>query len=354
MLEAYKAKYITFPESTHQEFSRTIEVHHAESCTAASGDGEPEEMAMYLLQTIQIEDEKYNLFYDNGCSDALCEKEATDRLVNSGRGTIVEKGPFPLVGVNEKKSMSEHGKYKLELPLHDGKTAEITGLCLDKITSTFPTYPLPEVEKDIHAACKKAGRNPRRLPKLTKSVGGDTHIMIGALFNKYFPKELFRLPNGLSVYRSFFKNPDGSRGIVSGPHKIVAEIHKSLGSNFVMTRSYLTEAAQSYIKGFRMDVDVSFLHPKKELALASTVEVSFDTDDLNTHARCVHLVKGLPSGNRTPKTLKDVEGENLVTDCLKNQNIKFNSTDSDVQQEVINKTVVMDLNPITGGLFYVR
>ena len=79
------------------------------------------------------------------------------------------------------------------------------GLCLDKITSTFPTYSLSEVEKDIHKAYKEAGRNPKKLPKLAESVGGDTHIMIGSLYKKHYPKELFRLVNGLSIYKSFFE-----------------------------------------------------------------------------------------------------------------------------------------------------
>ena len=263
LLEEYKAKYITFSGSPHQEFSRNIRVHHVESHAAEATD-EAKEMAMYLLQPIQIEGEMFNLFYDNGCSDALCTKNAVDRLLRLGKANLFKKGPFPLVGVNEKKSMSEHGKYKVTLPLHDCKPAEIIGLCLDKITSTFPIYPLPEVEKDIRAAYKESGRNPKRLPKLATEVGGETHIMIGTLYNKYFPKELFRLPNGLSIYRSFFKNPDGSRGIVSGPHRIVSEVHKAFGSNFVMTRSYLTAAAKSYFEGYRMDIDVSFLHPKQE------------------------------------------------------------------------------------------
>ena len=109
-------------------------------------------MAIYLLQPIRIEGEMFNLFYDNGCSDALCTKNAVDRLLRLGKANLFKKGPFPLIGVNEEKSMSEHGKYKVTLPMHDRKPAEIIGLCLDKITSSFPSYPLPEVEKDIRAA----------------------------------------------------------------------------------------------------------------------------------------------------------------------------------------------------------
>ena len=363
LLEAYKAKYITFPSSAHRDFSRNIGTFHVQSSYGASAnanDEQPEEAAMYCLQTTKVGDHLYNLFFDNGCSDMICKKDAADRLISENRGSIVKEGPFPLFGVNDKKSTSEHGKYKLLLPLHDGTPAELTGLCLDKITSTFPTYPLAEVEKDIHVAYKEAGRNPRNLPKLAEAVGGDTHIMIGSLFNKWFPKELFRLLNGLSIYKSYFRNPDGSRGIVSGPHRIVTEIHKSLGSNFALTRSYLTVLAQAYRDGFRTDVDVAFLHPKQERVLESSDEVSGDADDLKVEyacVHCVHVAKRLPAGKRPPKILKKFErGEDAgtemsyrcpkcrgCTDCLKSQNIELISTETEVQQEVINRSVVVDL-----------
>ena len=38
------------------------------------------EDSLFLLQTIQIDREKFNLFYDTGCQDSVIKKEATDKL----------------------------------------------------------------------------------------------------------------------------------------------------------------------------------------------------------------------------------------------------------------------------------
>ena len=48
----------------------------------------------------------------------------------------------------------------------------LSGICLDRITSTFPYYPLTEVANDITKDYVSAGGNPENLPKLPKSVGG--------------------------------------------------------------------------------------------------------------------------------------------------------------------------------------
>lgn len=363
LLEEYKAKYINFEGSEHRDFSRNMQIFHVDSSsyTTEGAKDEPREMAMFLFQTIKIKDNLYNLFFDNGCSDMICKKDAADCLIGDGLGCVLKKGPFPIVGVNEKKSMSKHGKYRLQLPLWNGDNAIVEGLCLDKITSTFPTYPLSGVEKDIHAAYKEAGRNPKKLPKLAESVGGDTHIMIGSLYKKHYPKELFRLVNGLSIYKSFFRNPDGSRGVVSGPHKVVSEVHRSLGSNFATTYTYLTKLAQDYQDGFRMDLDVSFLHPKHERILDTIDEALHDSDESSIEyacAHCVHIAKRLPRTKKSPKSLlRFEEVENVGTemsyrcpkcrgckDCVKSQKIELISTDTEVQQEVINKSVVVDLN----------
>ena len=59
LLEEYKAKYITFSGSHHEEFSRNIRVHHVESHTGKTTDNEAKEMAMYLPQPIRIEGEMF-------------------------------------------------------------------------------------------------------------------------------------------------------------------------------------------------------------------------------------------------------------------------------------------------------
>ena len=238
LLEAYKARYITFQNSPHRDFSKNM----ALTCFFQSEnevDDDPD-MAMYILQTIKIGDKLYNIFFDGGCMNSISEKNATDILVSEGRAEQTLKGPLTLYGVNEQKSVCEHGKYKIALPLRNGNDARIEGICVDKITETMPTYPLTQINNDLNSAWT-AARKKGKLPGLPQFVGGDTHIMLGILYNKWFPVEIFRLPSGLSIYESKFSNPDGTTGVVGGPHPVVTEVHRNLGRNHAITAAYFSD-----------------------------------------------------------------------------------------------------------------
>ena len=63
-------------------------------------------------------------------------------------------------GVGNNKTSCEYGRYQITLSLNDGKNINLSGICLDKIISTFPTYPLREVEKDIRQNYNLAGGSP--------------------------------------------------------------------------------------------------------------------------------------------------------------------------------------------------
>ena len=46
--------------------------------------------------------------------------------------------------------MSQHGIYKVNLPLYDESQATMSEVCLDKTTMTFPLYPIQaDVFNDI-------------------------------------------------------------------------------------------------------------------------------------------------------------------------------------------------------------
>ena len=60
--------------------------------------------------------------------------------------------------------------------------------------------------------------------KYHRKVGGDTDFMIGIKYLRYYPQVIFQLPSGLTIYKSLFRNPDGGRGIIGGPHQIFNNI----------------------------------------------------------------------------------------------------------------------------------
>ena len=69
-------------------------------------------------------------------------------------------------GVGDQKSVCEYGRFQITIPLYNEKDVNFSGICLDKITSTFPSYPLIEFANDIIKDYVSAGGNPENLPKL--------------------------------------------------------------------------------------------------------------------------------------------------------------------------------------------
>ena len=104
------------------------------------------------------------------------------------------------------------------------------GLCLDKVTGTFPSISLKSLENDIkeyHRSHTPCGE----LPQLPDMVGGETDIIVGIKYLKYFPKEIFKLPSGLTMYESMFRNENGSLGVVAGPHPSIENGWDTMGYN---------------------------------------------------------------------------------------------------------------------------
>ena len=69
------------------------------------------------------------------------------------------------------KTVSPHGVYKVDIPLHNGKSAVMRGVCLNQVTSKFPMYPLHDhVQKDIIKNYELASKDPKSLPRLPDFV----------------------------------------------------------------------------------------------------------------------------------------------------------------------------------------
>lgn len=98
-----------------------------------------------------------------------------------GRAKLELKGPTLLGGVGNVKTESKHGIYQVRLPMYNNKNAVLTGVCLDQITSTFPSYPLKgKIQNHIAEEYAKSGGKPDDLPGLPEFVGGNVDFMIGS------------------------------------------------------------------------------------------------------------------------------------------------------------------------------
>ena len=175
-----------------------------------------------MRQQIKVVGCTLSILFDNGFGQMVIKKSAVDKLAKYGRAKQTIKGPLEITGVGDNKTVSEFGEYAICLPLHSGEEAVLSGVCLPKLTGDFPRYELKDVEEDIHDKCRQLGGDQlvSHLPKLPSVVdGGDVDILIGSRYLRYFPKIVHRFETGLSVFESFFKNTDGSRGVLNGPHQ---------------------------------------------------------------------------------------------------------------------------------------
>ena len=158
-----------------------------ESYLANQRDEEVTESSGYILQTMSIYNNRFNLFFDTGCGDLVRKKEAISELANLGKAILIVQGPITLGGVGDVKTVSPHGVYKVDILLHNGKSDVMRGVCLNQFASKFSMYPLhDQVQKDIIKNYKLASKDPKSLPRLPDFVGGETDLMVGVKYLKYF------------------------------------------------------------------------------------------------------------------------------------------------------------------------
>ena len=120
--------------------------------------------AIYILQTIDLNNQQYNIFYDSRRGDMVWRYSAIKRL---GRRAKQEyKGSVQLGGVGWVKAESKYGIYQVKLPLRSVSDAILSDVCLEKITVSFPTHSLQgQVMQDIISSYKNSGANPSDLTK---------------------------------------------------------------------------------------------------------------------------------------------------------------------------------------------
>ena len=96
------------------------------------------EKGAYLLQSIMVNGNTMNIFYDNGCSDFIVSSKGVQLLGSSAYK--FDNQPILLKGVGE-SVISSLGSYHVSLPLYNGEIVTLSGLCLKEVTSTFPIFP---------------------------------------------------------------------------------------------------------------------------------------------------------------------------------------------------------------------
>ena len=291
---------------------------------------------VFILQTIKVENHLYTMFYDGGCGKFCVRYSATQRL--DQRAKQRNKRPRNVTGISGAQAEARHGIWSVKLPLANGHDAIMAGSCFDQITETFPMYPLKGViEEDIRTAYHKAGYNVRDLPDLPHLVGGDSDFMVGSKFLKYFPKEQFRLPSGLTIYKSMFENPDGSTGVIGGPHWLITKIEEQ---HYHGTMAFMASQREMYNNGFQVNPDVSLLGYKNDFD---------DVPDTAIHGNDVYYAQ------RSIKRFEEAENAGSVINyrcpncrgcknCKKSEQTEEVSIKNEAGQHIIESCVKVDID----------
>ena len=337
------------------EFSKTITIHHhsyhnkppAEKEDDDDDDSDP----VYMLQTIKVDGESYNIFYDSGCKRFAVRYDAVLRLGNRAEELI--PGPTPLGGVAGMKAVSPHGIFRIILPLPNGGTAKLKGICLDAITETFPIYPLQQIEKDIRSAFSNAGKQLHNLPKLAQFVGGETHLMVGIKYNGLMPEKIFQMPSGLAIYKSHFPNVDGTFGVIGGPHPIIEEIDRK---HYGGAHNYLNQQYQIFQLGYQLDIDIKMLGFKGEIFEAEPTSCTSDQDQAEDESivtiHCSHCINAVQT---QMKKFHEIEGAGSdiqyrcincrnCKDCKNHDSDQATSIKEDVEDQLIKNSITVDVD----------
>ena len=344
------SKDIKLSFMTQQSFASTSRKTEAE----VNDDSIITENGVYLLQRIQVEDQHYTVFFDSGCSDMVVRHDAILRL--GGRAKQEIKGPMSLGGVGNMKVESKHGIYQIRLPLTNGKSAVLAGVCLDTITNTFPIYPIKgQLQDDIFKAYEENGGNIDSLPKLPDSIGGDVDIMIGSKYLRYHPEAIFSLPSGLTVFKSLLVGANGDQGIIGGPHPVITQVDHNHNKNKSCQYAYSSRQI------FSTTLNDMLLSSNKiaEGLIKETVGENFCLCGENIEIDQQTEVKSCQSCNLvSPIEQKYFENiENAASEilyrcincrkcqkCRNGERIEYISIKEEVEQDLINQSVKLDID----------
>ena len=135
----------------------------------------------------------------------------------------------------------------------------MSGICVNQVTAEFPKYSLQsKVWSNIEQAYQSKPDPERDLPRLPSEVG-ETDLMIGAQYFVYAPKLVFELQSGLTIYESGFCNPDGTRGVIGGPHPHFNKIEKEWAESNVNFREFCNQQLELYKMGYSISIELPLL-----------------------------------------------------------------------------------------------
>ena len=363
ILQTYKEKFI-LQRSDIPEFSKNIKLSFISKQAFVTSPKKHEkqlnddpiisENGIYMLQTIQVDNQEFTLFFDTGCSDMVSRYEAIQRI--GDRAKLEVQGPISLGGVGDLKTQSQYGIYQVRLPLVNGSNAVLAGVCLETITNKFPMYPLEgKIKDDIFEEYEKIGKNSSDLPKLPAVIGGNVDFMIGTKYLRYHPEPIFTLPSGLTIYKSPFGTAEDPQGVIGGPHAVITEIDKAHHNGNSCQHAYLTNQYKLYQAGYKIDPDAHLLGIKYNKDFKFEVANNIQSCNTNNGHESQECSSCYLFSTNTQKYYEEVENAaseilyrcincRKCQKCRNGEKIEYISIKEEIEQDLINQSITIDTN----------
>ena len=114
LLNKFKENVIQKFSDDLPTFSKKITMHsQARYAGVTLNDGMVKGHGIFMLQTINIQGNLFNVFYDSGCGDLVCKKSAIDTLMSLGKASQEFPGSITISGVGDNKTIRNDGVYKV-------------------------------------------------------------------------------------------------------------------------------------------------------------------------------------------------------------------------------------------------
>ena len=184
------------------------------------------EHSCYLMQTLAIGSSEVLVFFDTGANIHLID----GNLAELEKLQLVSSKPTALTVVGGDRVKTSFGSYRFNLGPGEGDVYhEIICAGMDSVTSGFMKYDIQEICEEYQ---KNSVGEDKNLP-LPKTVGGaQVQLLLGIKNTDLNPIFIKKLPSGIGVYLSPFKDIYGSRIIFAGPHKIFTEGNRGFHAEF--------------------------------------------------------------------------------------------------------------------------
>ena len=184
--------------------------------------------------------------YDTGCYSVLFAEGVPEKELGPAKRKT--SGPYCVNGVGD-TTVRVNDEWTCSIPLIDGTRQAVEGWSVDRVTGTLPYVDMTKAEAEIKENLAKENTDPNLNVESLKCppvLGGNVDILLGMLYKNIFPKELYSLDNGLTIY-SLKVTPHDKKftACIGGPHESFKFMAEQAGSwNIVFVN--LMEQLETY------------------------------------------------------------------------------------------------------------